>query len=329
MKTKKAWLVLLLLLSPSLGAAEQGTAPPVVEGQSIDVGVAMLVLDVLSVDDVNQRFEAIVIVRLSWVDPRLRGQSDEIRTFDVDEIWVPRYQISNEVFARQRFRDFVQVDPEGGVVYMQRLSGTFTSRLDLRRFPFDRQTLQLRLTFPDFEPGRLTPVPDRQVSGILPEFTLTDWSVLGWDIQSDPVRVVKNISRASVLFSFDTQRRSGFYIWKVIVPLAFIVFMSWAVFWISPENAGSQIGIATSAILTLIAYRFVLANLLPRVPYLTMLDYFTLGATVLVFLALVEVVITSGLSHKGKGEQALRVDRWARLVFPSSFAFMALAIFGH
>jgi len=121
---------------------------------------------------------------------------------------------------------------------------------------------------------------------------------------------------------------AGYYVWKIIFPLVLIVFMSWTVFWINPENAGAQIGLATSSMLTLIAYRFILGNLLPRVSYLTELDYFTLGATILVFLALVEVVLTSGLAQAGKHEAARRIDVGARVMFPVSFALLVLVVFG-
>lgn len=42
--------------------------------------------------------------------------------------------------------------------------------------------------------------------------------------------------------------------------------------------------VATASVLTLIAQRFVLASLLPRLPYMTRLDFFTVGSTILVLL---------------------------------------------
>jgi len=52
-------------------------------------------------------------------------------------------------------------------------------------------------------------------------------------------------------------------------------------------------GVGATAVLTLIAYRFTLDSLIPRVSYLTRLDIFILGATVLVLLA--RVASTTGL----------------------------------
>ena len=100
--------------------------------------------------------------------------------------------------------------------------------------------------------------------------------------------------------------------------------MSWGAFYIDPKNAGAQIGVATSSMLTLIAYRFMLGNLVPRLPYMTRLDYFTLGSTVLVFLTLAEVVITTNLALEEKGKIARKVDHWCRLIFPVTFGLWSV-----
>ncbi len=321
-------LVLVLSFACNLSATELPLTPPPTQDGHLTVTAGMMLLDLRNIDDVKQDFEAVLIVRLSWKDPRLQTDSKRVRTFSTSEIWNPRYQITNEVFARKRLRELLHVEPDGTVVHLQRLAGRFSSRLDLRRFPFDTQQLHFRLTFPDYEPGQLEPLPDQRFSGILQETTIADWSLEDWTLKADPIRVLKDISRASMVFSFEAHRRTGYYVWKVLFPLVLIVFMSWTVFWINPENAGAQIGLATSSMLTLIAYRFVLGNLLPRVSYLTELDYFTLGATILVFLALVEVVLTSSLAHAGRHDAARRIDATARLVFPTLLAVLAIAVFG-
>ena len=95
--------------------------------------------------------------------------------------------------------------------------------------------------------------------------------------------------------------------------------MAWGAFYINPTNAGAQIGVATSSMLTLIAYRFMLGNLIPRLPYMTRLDFFLLGSTTLVFLTLVEVVITTNLALRQMEKIALKIDQWCRVVFPVTF----------
>ena len=80
--------------------------------------------------------------------------------------------------------------------------------------------------------------------------------------------------------------------------------------------------VATSAVLTLIAYRFLLSNLLPRLPYMTRMDYLTSLSTILVFAALIEVVVTSALGHADRSALGRKLDRAARLLFPGAFAVL-------
>jgi len=87
-------------------------------------------------------------------------------------------------------------------------------------------------------------------------------------------------------------------------------------------NVGVRIGVATSSILTLIAHRFVLASLVPRLPYMTRLDYFTVGSTLLVFMALITVIFTSFLAEKEYDSLAHKVDISARVTFPAIFLFL-------
>ena len=95
--------------------------------------------------------------------------------------------------------------------------------------------------------------------------------------------------------------------------------MSWTVFWIDPDQLGVQIGVATTSILTLIAFLFSLKALLPPVSYLTRMDMFIYGSLVLVFIALLEALTTCILAAHGKGGIARRFDWWCRGIFPAAF----------
>jgi hypothetical protein len=100
--------------------------------------------------------------------------------------------------------------------------------------------------------------------------------------------------------------------------------MSWIVFWIDPTQSGTQISVAVTSMLTLIAYRFAIGTTLPKVSYLTRLDFFILASTVLVFTSLIEVVVTSILAHKEQLARARMIDRWARWLFPAAFILVAV-----
>ena len=52
-----------------------------------------------------------------------------------------------------------------------------------------------------------------------------------------------------------------------------------------------------------------------------------MASTVLVFLSLLEVVLTSRLASTGSHERAATIDRWARFVFPAAFVVVLFASF--
>jgi hypothetical protein len=94
----------------------------------------------------------------------------------------------------------------------------------------------------------------------------------------------------------------------------------------APEQLGPRQGIAVTSMLTIIAYRFVLANQLPRVTYLTRFDYLLLGCTTLVFLVLAEVVTAHRLMARGHPERAQKLDVGARAVFPALFLILLICV---
>ena len=102
--------------------------------------------------------------------------------------------------------------------------------------------------------------------------------------------------------------------------------MSWAVFWINPSQF-ARIGLSATSMLTLIAYQFAFASLLPRISYLTRADKFSTCSFILVFLALVEAISTSALTNSGKPELAMRIDRCARWVFPAAYIVVIVLTF--
>jgi hypothetical protein len=149
-----------------------------------------------------------------------------------------------------------------------------------------------------------------------------DWKLLKYEILPLPYQPIEEIKAAGFAFRFEAQRYVAYYLYQVVFPLAVVVIMSLASFWIGREHVGIRVGVATSSILTLIAQRFVLASLLPRLPYMTRMDYFTVGSTVLVFLALIIVVLVSFLSSRSHDKVARVVDLVARFAFP--LALMSL-----
>ena len=210
----------------------------------------------------------------------------------------------------------VEVTHDGTVKSVQRFIGQFSSHLDLKDFPLDSQTLFFTILSGGYTPQEVLFVVDPATTGQRDRFTMAEWSIEAGTAIIDSIYIAaQNRSLSRVDYRLQVKRHTGYYLWKILVPLCLIVVMSWAVFWIDPTELAAQVGVSTASVLTLFAFQFSFGFVLLKVSYLTRLDFFVLGSTILVFLALAESVFTSALAGKGKHSLAIRIDRWSRFSF--------------
>ena len=289
----------------------------------------VFVIDVDDIDDANQSFAANVYLRLRWKDKRLTNPGGSTRQVRLEEIWNPRVLLANQQGrVAKSLPDIVQVEPDGTVIYHQRYTGDFSQPLELSQFPMDAHNFTIQFVAAGYTDDQLEFSPDTGGDGtvhggsISDDLSLPDWKVLSHEALTLPYSPIEAIHAAGFAFRFEAERYVTYYIWQVILPLVVVIVMSWAAFWVGRENVGVRIGVSTSSILTLIAHRFVLASLLPRLPYMTRIDYFTVGSTLLVFMALITVIFTTFLAGKEYDSLAHKVDVSARVTFPAVFLFL-------
>jgi hypothetical protein len=250
--------------------------------------------------------------------------------FPRDAVWDPRVFIFNRQDANVLLPEEISVDASGHVLYRQRMQTRLRSPLDLRDFPFDEQVLPLTFISIDYGPEDVTLDVD-------PTSARSEADVPGWEIREMVSRSgaleavveddsIENRRYARYDYEFHVGREIAFYVWRIIGPLTFIVLMSWAIFWIDPSNFGVQIGLASTSILTLVAFLFSLNNILPPLSYLTRMDIFLFFSLALAILAFGEAVLTAVLHTSEREALALRIDRWARWLFPAAFAALHVAL---
>ena len=321
------WLVVIPVFGDGEGVEFIRADRPAKDAGATEVEFFVFLLDIDDIDGAEQNFTVNVFIFLTWTDERLAMKCDQVRTLPLEEVWNPRIMLTNkQFFVRKSFPEIVRVTSEGVVTYSQRYVGALSQPLRLSEFPFDEHqfTIQFASTGYNneeirFVPGPSTKDPELVGGGIADKLSLPDWGIVKYVAQERMYKPTVDVEVPGFVFEFTAKRYVQYYLWNVIMPLVFIVMMSWGGFWIDPTNTGAQIGVSTSAILTLIAYRFMLSNLLPKLPYMTRMDLFTLGSTALVFLTLVEVLVTTKLVRMEKETIGRRIDWWCRFVFPGAF----------
>jgi hypothetical protein len=330
---KQSILVVLVVLMAAASSPGQevfaGTRPGE-GGAPLRLTGTLILLDVSKIDGAEQSFTADVFMMLQWRDERLVMETDGVRRLPLDSIWNPRIQIVNQRRVFKTFDDIVDVASDGTVTYRQRYNGEFSTRLDFHDFPLDQHRFKVQLAVPGYGPDEVDFVPPPEGEGIgrLPEMTVSDWSIGTFDLRTKPLEVVPGGHQVAGLEGeFGARRHLGFFLGKAVVSVAIIIFMSWVVFWIDTSHVGPRLSVAVTSMLTLVAYRFLLDQSLPPVSYLTRLDHFLLGATVLVFVALIQVTMTGAMNDEHHLQKAARINRISRWLFPVAFALLFVVSF--
>ena len=314
----------MLLFFPGFASTQEPDAGSGSEHVPKQIDIGIFVLDVFSIDSVDQTTWVDFIVRARWRDERLAGGPHAVRFLELENLWTPELQIVNARDLRETVNDAAAVTQDGTVTYRERHVGTVTTRLDLSKFPFDRHEVGIRVAATALGPNSLE--IREEWSGQAETLTIADWQIGRGNVQSSLFGAAGR-ELPSIVYQFGAVRHTGYWVWKVMFPLILIVGMSWTVFWIDPAEIGAQVGTATASMLTLIAYRFALGSLLPRVSYFTGMDSFITAATLLVFMALLVAILTGRLAASEHGELARRIDLACRGVFPLTFAGVTVYAF--
>jgi hypothetical protein len=224
-----------------------------------------------------------------------------------------------------------------------RQSHRFTAELrnafPLHKYPFDRQELAMVIEHRWLGTDHVVFQPDEQAlpSTALAEAALgPDVQVRDWSIIEDEVAHTSRVQEYSTNFGWlnpnQWDRQSSRYalqipmdrslmpyIIKSVVPLTIIVLMSFCVFYIDATEFQAQISITITALLSAIAFHISQANTLPKVGYLVVADIFYLLSYLVIFLALVQVIVTHVIHHRGHRHRAERIDDYSRIAFPVIF----------
>ncbi len=315
--------------------------PPGVDPSSISpnadgptlVAVAFVVKDLSGIDAVRDDYAFVGYVRTTWCDPRLafdpvEAGTDERVSFGpkAEEasqgMWMPSGFPVDRVGRMDLNDEVLRVGHDGTVERDFNLSLRIAADFDLRRFPFDRQRLELAVESFLWTEDDLVFVTDIKATDFAHDFSIPEWRIerVGERIESSiALRSAKPFSR--IVLEIDVAREWGFYLWKILLPLVVIVALSWSIFWMSEERVAVRSRITATGVLTIVAYQFVVGEDLPRIGYLTLLDKVMIVSFLLLAVTVVQSLIVSRYQDDDM-PRAKRIDRASRLIFPGTYVLL-------
>tara|TARA_B100001250_G_scaffold195364_1_gene167821 strand:- start:282 stop:1778 length:1497 start_codon:yes stop_codon:yes gene_type:complete len=200
--------------------------------------------------------------------------------------------------------------------------GFFRQSFDFRKFPFDKQKLVIRIKSgagnyinsnleDSNDIGSLTFItPEPGVFLNLQKFLKPEVNKLkAWKINNNSIEVKSKVlsedrydiygqsivtRTENVLdIEINIERNFQHYLLKIMLPVFLILCVAWYVLWIPTEKYEARLNTSIIALLALIAYNFVFQDDIPKLEYLTDLDWFILLSYI---FCLIPVFLSIGFS---------------------------------
>jgi neurotransmitter-gated ion-channel len=313
-------------------------APPPAEGPVV-VRASFALRDVNDIDDSKETFQFSGILRLTWLDPRQafdpteagvteKFYQGEFQFNESSPAWYPQVMLANESGLYEKNAVLLRVRPDGTQTLYESVHAMAETDLELRRMPFDAQTLQavFEVFGMDSSEVRLEVEPGDG------ESTAPDIRVPQWHLVRTAMRTGDRIAPelgddrrvSQLVLSIGVERQSLFMLRLVVLPLALIVALSWTVFWMDRSSLGDRISVSFVGILTAVAYQLVVADLMPDVSYVTLIHAFLNVSFAIMCASVVINLIVGAYDKAGRSDIGDIIDRRCRWAFPLVYAVLLL-----
>ena len=332
-----ASIVLILGLfggSEALGQMALGMHPvkpfPAHIARPIKVDIGFYLIDFARINGREETFDIQGYLTASWLDPQLAlpaGQhAGEERRFATDELWTPNLEFTNasEQVKIQNEAALV-VDDDGRVHQRFRFVGSFAWPMDLRRFPFDSQNLTVLVESFERHTSDLQFVVHEPHVGKMASAFVADWRIHEVTAEVVDARYPTFGRTASrLVVTIPITRQATFYVWRVLMPMTLLVMTSWVVYLFEPASLQPLISTTVSILLNVILFNFSIDFALPKVSYLTFIDFY--AVTCLIFMLANMVCVTLiPLTVNKRGVDAARMFQ-KRALWMLPLAFLTITL---
>ena len=332
------FLLLLHIVLASVSEAGMASNGPPTDAGPVVVNVGFYLSNINDISEENETFEFEGLLSMHWKDPRLAFDPD-VTGFDekyyrgdyqINEVfdgWWPQLYLVNESGAFERQGSTLKITAQGELFLSEEINAVAKSRMNLRRFPFDRQ--QFVAIFEVFGENRDKVIlkADPATTGMWQDahhqVHVPQWRepALFSDVVDYQSRFQDGRADDSMAFrvGIAIERNPWYMLRFVMLPVMIFVFLSWSVFWMDRSSLGDRMDISFIGILTVVAYQIISTEHMPKISYVTILmsfmiiSFLTMCASVLVNL---RVAFHDQQGHSELGD---RLDRRSRYLFPLTY----------
>lgn len=197
-------------------------------------------------------------------------------------------------------------DAPGDHYLAYRVTETFHTEMDLKRYPFDEQVLAIEMedSVESLDDLKYSYDPKSSI-GAVSHFS--EWNLSKAELISEehsystnfgePDAKKDSYSYSKITWAFHILRNGLPYLLKTLFPLLLIILTSGTVFFIAPAHVEVRGLVPVTALLTIIGLQVASSVGLPSIGYATLLDHFFLLGYLLVFCVTVQFIATTRLAE--------------------------------
>ncbi|VDL91200.1 unnamed protein product [Schistocephalus solidus] len=253
-------------------------------------------------------------------------------------MWKPEIVLLNNVDGNFEgsWKPNMVLSSNGDVLWIPPAIFKSLCQIDVRYFPFDQQTCQIKLGSWTYNSKQV----DLQFYSNRTSLDLSNYVTSGgWDIVDCPANLdvqpvpseerqegevefggkvrygtISNRPRGrQMTFHIVLRRKPLFYTTNMIIPCVLIALLSTCVFYL-PTDAGEKITLSISILVTLVVFMLLVSKMLPPGPKtIPLLSQFLLFTFAMNFLTLFITVVIINLNHRNPKTHS--IPAWMRTVF--------------
>lgn len=326
MKAIKTYIFILLVHHTPFSLAADLPVP----AHPVIIDVQIQINKIYAINTMNESYTIDAYLVAKWKNPTPAHDSiphlyensaadDAIGT----KVWIPAFEFINVIGARDIANKSITTYPSGEVSYNERFNATFSLPMNFKMFPFDQQTFSIQMEAFSFAEEEIIFSAKTNYN-----LEIDDGMSDEWYIDSTRVYVSnktyyhlsddnEGIKYSRYNLDVTAGRKINRYLWQLILPLFLIIAISWSVFWINAFS--DQIATGFTLMLTLVAFNFHTASILPNIPYITFIESLITLGYASVFLGLLIIIVANFRWRNNDPDKHKRIMSLCRFCFPISF----------
>jgi hypothetical protein len=298
--------------------------------EPIEIRVGVQIHQITFVNQKAENFGVVGTLRLEWEDSKLTFDAEEFgreykvydeaafRKFtDENAIFNPGFVIQNQQERRFKQQAIFLVFSSGQASYIEQFSTVLQAPdFDFTQYPFDTQKFFVHVVSTN-PLGLAKFVPLEEFSKLGEKLGEEEWEMSDHWTEVSTYEGLTGLPSSRFSFGFNASRHQVYYIIRMFIPMVILVVISWATFFLREYR--KRIDIAGANLLTFVAFNFVISGSLPRLGYLTFLDFILVSMFVFYGLIIVFNVGLRRLKISGREELAHRIDNhMLKWIYPLS-----------